>query len=151
LSSGISIIKVGANTDVEAIGRLHSVEDSIQAVRSAQTEGILAGGGAALIASSGHLLKSMGDLSEEEQLCFKIMSRACLKPFQQIMINANYSPDLMLQHVSGEHGIDAKTGWCVNLFDEGIVDAAKVTKLALSNAVSVATTILMCECAFIEE
>ena len=144
LASGVAVIKVGAATEVEMIEKKHRIDDALEAVRSAQEEGIVPGGGISL-------LKSVSDIeiqteNDEQALGVKIVIEAVEEPIRQMAINAGLSADIVVQQVRGtttfNHGMNFLTGDIVNLLEVGVIDPVKVTKCALQNAVSVASTII---------
>ena len=151
LASGIGIIRVGAPTEVEMIEKKHRLEDALEAVRSAQLEGIIPGGGVALVRAA-----SMTELNLDNQDQLngaQTILNAIKEPVRQIATNAGDSPDIALGIIEGAeegHGIDFATGNVVNMFDAGIVDPLKVTKTALQNATSAASTLLTSGHAIIE-
>jgi len=151
LASGIGIIRVGAPTEVEMIEKKHRLEDALEAVRSAQLEGIIPGGGVALIRAAS---KTEMTLDNQDQLNgAQTILNAVREPVRQIAINAGDSADVALNIIEAaddESGIDFSTGEIVNMFDSGIVDPLKVTRTALQNAVSAASTLLTSDHAIIE-
>jgi chaperonin GroEL len=140
LTGGVGIIHVGGNSDVEQKELYDRVDDSVCAVQSAMEDGIVAGGGLALYRIGEQLLnESYNDKVVE---CFV---NAIQAPFYQIIKNADLDSQFildMLRDTSGNEGLNVKTSEIGDMFDMGIVDPLKVTKTALKNAVSVATTIL---------
>jgi len=143
LASGVAVIRVGASTEIEMIEKKHRIEDALEAVRSAQQQGVIAGGGASLAKISSQV-KAVG-VSSEQDLGFKIVVDACTAPLNQMSINAGESPDLILQKVKGmglNYGYNFMTGDMENFFETGIIDPVKVTISAIQNAVSVASTLI---------
>ena len=143
LASGVAVIRVGAATEVEMLEKKHRIDDALEAVRSAQEEGIVAGGGTALIRATDGLF--VETTSEEQSLGAKIILEAIEEPLRQMAKNADKSPDLIVDKVrqaSIEKGYNFMTDELVNMLDNGIVDPAKVTRCALQNAVSVASTLI---------
>ena len=143
LASGVAVIRVGASTEIEMIEKKHRIEDALEAVRSAQQQGVIAGGGASLAKISSQV-KATG-VSTEQDLGFKIVVDACTAPLNQMSINAGESPDLILQKVKGmglNYGYNFMTGDMENFFETGIIDPVKVTISAIQNAVSVASTLI---------
>jgi len=143
LSSGVAIISVGGTTEVEMTERKHRIEDALEAVRSAQDDGIIGGGGIALLrASQGITI----DPTHDDQLhgC-AVVREACEEPFRQMAINAGESADILIKLVNES---DSDTGWdfrnnkLTNMFEGGIIDPVKVTKTALQNAASCASTLI---------
>ena len=152
LNSGVAIIKVGAPTEVEMIEKKHRIEDALEAVRSAQAEGIIPGGGSTLIRCRDFEIDAV---NEDENLGANIIKCSLEAPLRQIASNADQSSDLILHHLMAED--DTQIGWnfaegrIVNMIDSGIVDPAKVTRVALQNAASVASTLITTSNAIIEE
>ena len=144
LASGIAIIRVGAPTEVEAIEKKHRVEDALEAVNSAQEDGILPGGGVALIRAAASVEVEVEN--EEQQLGVDIIKRAVEAPLRQMAKNAGESPDLIVASVKGaednSYGWDFAHGQLVKMYEAGIIDPAKVTKTALLNAASVSSTLI---------
>ena len=145
LASGVSVIRVGAATEVEMIEKKHRIDDALEAVRSAQEEGIVAGGGTALLRCSRPLYESLGGLKDEQAIGAKIILEACEAPIRQMCLNAGESPDLIVRSIlesdKGE-GYNFMSSKIVNMLDSGIIDPVKVTRCALENAVSVASTLI---------
>lgn len=144
LSSGVAIIRVGASSEVEMIEKKHRIEDALEAVRSAQQEGIVPGGGMTLLRVSSAITPNF--TTEEQSAAFSIFKRALEAPFRTMAINAGLSPDVIrmkVEDAEGFEGINFSTGNRENLKKVGILDPAKVTRCALKNAVSVAGTLLL--------
>ena len=153
LNSGVAIIKVGAPTEVEMIEKKHRVEDALEAVRSAQAEGIVPGGGASLVHCQDFKIDAV---NEDESLGANIIRVSLEAPARQIAENADQSADLVLQSLrreseGPEFGWDFVAGEMKNMFEAGVVDPAKVTRVALQNAASVASTLITTSYAVIEE
>ena len=143
LASGIAVIKVGASTQVEMIEKKHRIDDALEAVRSAQEEGIVPGGGIALIRAITNL--SVATDSEEQDLGVKIVLRACEAPLRTMAINAGESEDIIIERVreeQGDKGYDFLNRCMVGMYERGIIDPKKVTRCALENAASAAGTLL---------
>jgi len=144
LSSGVAVIRVGAHTEVEMIEKKHRIEDALEAVRSAQLEGIVPGGGVALVRCA-QKLKKVKTENNMQSIGVEIVRDAVREPLRQMAINAGESPDVILASVEkqkGNKGYDFATGKIVDLVEAGILDPVKVTKTALQNAASVAGTLL---------
>jgi chaperonin GroEL len=146
LSSAVAIIRVGASSEVEMIEKKHRIEDALEAVRSAQQEGIVPGGGMTLLRISNSIAPNFP--TEEQSVALSVFKRALQAPFRTMATNAGISPDIaMLSVESGNidvwEGINFSNGQRTNLKVEGILDPAKVTRCALKNAVSVAGTLLL--------
>ncbi|MBN2861100.1 MAG: chaperonin GroEL [Sphaerochaetaceae bacterium] len=151
LAGGVAVINVGAATEVELKEKKHRVEDALSATRAAIEEGVIAGGGVALIQAVKALEeKNLSSLPEEEVVGYKIVRRALEEPIRQIAQNAGLDGSIIAEkakHEKPEFGFDAaKLEW-VNMFDAGIIDPVKVTRSALQNAASIASLILTTECA----
>ena len=143
LASGVAIIKVGAHTEIEMIEKRHRIDDALEAVRSAQEEGIVPGGGIALLRATTDLFVETDN--EEQSLGAQVVLRACLMPLKQMAINAGESPDIIIQNVmneTGDTGYDFLNRCMVSTYEKGIIDPCKVTKCALRNAASAAGTLL---------
>jgi chaperonin GroEL len=152
LASGVAVIKVGAATEVEMIEKKHRIEDALEAVKSAQQEGIVAGGGTALVRASTNLEIEVSN--EEQQLGVEIIKGAIQEPLKQMAANAGTSPDLTVSRIlsSEDHeGWNFATGDFVDLFESGILDPAKVTRCALQNAASAAGTLLTANYAIVQD
>lgn len=144
LTGGIGVIYVGGNTDLEQKELYDRVDDAVCAVRSALEEGILPGAGKALLDETATLLPTGSfHYSVEYSAAVKILSNAMMAPFQQILANAGLKPsDVYKEAMPVGHGYNLKTGQSGDLIKMGVIDPLKVTRSALQNAVSVATTIL---------
>lgn len=153
LASGVAIIKVGAATQVEMLEKKHRIEDALEAVRSAQMEGIVPGGGSILFRISQNL--SVEDLENSEQeLGFLIIKEALISPVRVMARNSGYNFEDLASKLSEtsdpKMGINFNSGDLVDLFDLGIIDPAKVTRCALQNAASVAGILITTDHAIIE-
>jgi chaperonin GroEL len=143
LASGVAVIKVGASTEVEMIEKRHRIDDALEAVRSAQEEGIIPGGGVALIRATTDLFVETDN--EEQSLGAQVVLQACEAPLRQMAINAGESPDIIVTNVKQEKtdtGYDFLNRMMVSTYEKGIIDPCKVTKCALANAASAAGTLL---------
>ena len=143
LASGVAVIRVGGTTEVEMTEKKHRIEDALEAVRSAQEEGIIAGGGCALLRASNTLVIT----AKERDIAIgaAIVQAACKEPIRQMALNANESPDLIINKIleSGEEkGWDFKNGKLTDMLVDGIIDPVKVTRVALQNAASCAGTLI---------
>jgi len=153
LASGIAIIKVGAATEIEMVEKKYRIEDALEAVKSAHEEGIVPGGGVALVRVSEKIRDKIISESEEQALGVNIVLDACREPIRQMAINAGLSPDLVLSKIekeSTEQGLDYTTGELVDMLDKGIIDPVKVTRSALQNASSVAGILITTNYAIVE-
>jgi chaperonin GroEL len=130
----------------------HRVEDALEAVNSAQQEGIIAGGSSALLRVSNKL--SVEAENATQQLGVDILKEAIREPFRQMVANAGLSPDIYLDkvenHKNNESGLNVATGEIVNMFTYGIIDPFKVVRCALQNAASAASTLLLTDYAIVE-
>ncbi|MBR5402202.1 MAG: chaperonin GroEL [Treponema sp.] len=150
LAGGVAVISVGANTETEMKEKKFRVEDTIAATRAALEEGIVSGGGMALIEAAKALADIPADLSEDEKVGYKIVRRALEEPIRQIAENAGLDGSVIAERAKNEKkgvGYDARLDKWVNMLEAGIIDPAKVTCSALKNAASVAGTLLTTECA----
>ncbi|UTY23546.1 chaperonin GroEL [Treponema denticola] len=150
LSGGVAVIKIGAVTEVEMKEKKHRVEDALSATRAAIEEGIVAGGGLAMIQAIAALEKAdMSSLTEDEKVGFKIVKRALEEPIRQIAENAGLDGAVIAEKAKEKKGIGfdaAKMEW-TDMVKAGIIDPAKVTRSALQNAASIASLLLTTECA----
>ena len=149
---GVAIVHVGGHTEVEMKEKKDHVDDALHATKAALQEGILPGGGIALLNAALHLTDLLGGVDEESQIGYDIVINAIERPFYKILLNAGFSND----HIgdleesikeSGDQwvGYNPRTEQIVNMFSEGIIDPTKVTRLSLENAASVAGTLLITE------
>lgn len=153
---GVAIVHVGGNSETEMKEKKDRVDDALQATKAAIEEGIVPGGGAALLYARGNILFADG----KDNIGARIVHQACGKPFEQILTNAGYS-STNAQMIgkyqlvdSGDDiwaGYNLKTEEVVNMKEAGIIDPAKVTRTALESAASVAGTILLTECVVVED
>ena len=152
LASGVAVIRVGASTEVEMIEKKHRVEDALEAVKSAQAEGILAGGGVALLRASAILATTEVE-NEEQQFGLEIVAASCAAPLRQMALNAGLSPDLIEAEVKKgpkNSGYNFRDFSVEDMLEVGIIDPAKVTRAALENAASAAGTLITTSHAIIE-
>ena len=150
LAGGVAVIKVGAATEVEMKEKKLRIEDALNATRAAVEEGIVAGGGTALVSVIPVVDKLIEELEGEEQLGAKIVRKALEEPLKQIAINAGLEGAVIIQNVINEEpkvGFDALNEKYVNMIEAGIVDPTKVTRSALQNAASIAGVFLTTEAA----
>ena len=143
LASGVAVIRVGGSTEVEMTEKKHRIEDALEAVKSAQEEGIVVGGGCALLRASSTVVVATKD--RDVALGAAIVQAACREPIRQMALNAGESPDLIINKVlesPQEKGWDFKNGRLTDMLSEGIVDPVKVTRVALQNAASCAGTLI---------
>ncbi len=152
LASGVAVIKVGGTTEVEMTERKHRIEDALEAVRSAQEEGVIPGGGTGLLRASQKITiidrdgtvnssQNMGD----QYAGIDVVRKACLAPIKQMAFNSGESADIIINEILNsdkEQGWNFKTSQMSNMIQNGIIDPVKVTKTALQNAASCAGTLL---------
>jgi chaperonin GroEL len=147
LSGGVAVIKVGASTEIEMKEKKARVEDALHATRAAVEEGVVAGGGVALIRAQKALANLTG-ANEDQAIGIKILSRSIEEPLRQIVANAGEDAAVVLADVKkgrGTYGYNAATGDYGDMLEMGILDPTKVTRLALQNAASVAGLLLTTE------
>ncbi len=147
LSGGVAVIKVGAATEIEMKEKKARVEDALHATRAAVEEGVVPGGGVALIRATKSLEKLEG-ANEDQTVGIRILARSIEEPLRQIVENAGEDAAVILNQVKagkGAYGYNAATGEYGDMLDFGILDPAKVTRLALQNAASVAGLLLTTE------
>ena len=147
LSGGVAVIKVGAATEIELKERKARVEDALSATRSAVEEGIVPGGGVALVRAQ-RALDNVGELPLDEKVGVDIIRRALEQPLKLIVENAGFEGAVVLNQVkqqADDYGYDAEVGEYGPMLEKGIVDPAKVTRSALQNAASVAAMVLTTE------
>jgi len=147
LAGGVAVIRIGAATESALKEKKDRAEDALAATRAAVEEGVVAGGGVALVRAR----KKVEDLKleGEEAIGAKIVLKAMLEPLAQIAVNAGHEGSVIVEEVvrgRGNMGLDASTGEFVDLVQAGIIDPAKVIRCALNNAVSAATMIITTEC-----
>ena len=148
LAGGVALIKVGAATEVEMKEKKARVEDALHATRAAVEEGIVAGGGVALIRAKQAIRDIKGD-NDEQNAGIRIVLRAMEEPLRQIVANAGDEPSVVVNNVAhgeGNFGYNAQTGEYGDLVEMGVLDPTKVTRTALQNAASVASLILTTDC-----
>ena len=148
LSDGVAIIRVGATTESELKEKKLRIEDALNATRAAVSEGIVIGGGAALVDAYVSLKDTLKSDIVDVQKGIKVVMDALLTPIEQIAENAGYNAEDIVekqQHVQPEFGFDAKYGKWVNMFEAGIIDPTKVTRSALLNAASISALFITTE------
>jgi chaperonin GroEL len=147
LAGGVAVIKSGAATEVELKERKHRIEDAVRNARAASEEGIVAGGGVALIQAANEALKSL-EAEDDEEIGINIVRIAVSAPLKQIAENAGLEGGVVADRVADMvpgHGLNAATGEYADLMAEGIADPVKVTRSALQNAASIAGMFLTTE------
>ena len=151
LAGGVAVVNVGAATEVELKEKKHRVEDALSATRAAIEEGVIPGGGVALVQAVNELSKKdLSALTEEEKVGYRIVIRALEEPIKQIAENAGVDGSIIADKCKNEKqgvGFDANAMKWVNMVESGIIDPVKVTRSALQNAASIASLILTTECA----
>jgi chaperonin GroEL len=152
LAGGVAVIKVGAATEVELKEKKHRIEDAVQTTKAAVEEGIVPGGGVALLTAQSALAKL--DLEGDEATGARLVSKSLEEPIKQIAENAGLEGGVVVERVrslSNGQGLDAATGEYADMFKVGIVDATKVTRSALQNAASIAALFLTTEAVVAEK
>ncbi len=148
LAGGVAVVQVGAATEVELKEKKHRIEDALSATRAAIEEGIVAGGGTALLRSRSAVADLLGSLEGDEATGARIIHAALEAPAKLIASNAGHEGAVVVQRVeaeSGSTGFNAATGEMVDLIDAGVIDPVKVTRAALQNAASIAGLLLTTE------
>jgi chaperonin GroEL len=153
LAGGVAVLYIGAASEVEMKEKKDRVDDALHATRAAVEEGIVPGGGVAYIRSIDALEGLTGE-NEDETTGIEIVKRAIQEPLRQIVFNAGKEGAVVVQKVSegtGSYGYNARTDVYEDLFEAGVIDPAKVTRIALENAASIAGMFLTTECVLVEE
>jgi chaperonin GroEL len=155
LSGGVAVIKVGAATEVELKEKKHRIEDAVSTTKAAIEEGVVPGGGVALLRAQSNILDLAAKLEGDEATGARIVARAVEEPLKQIAVNAGMEGGVVVERVRNmEHaadGLNADTGEYVDLFAAGVIDAAKVTRSALQNAASIAALFLTTEAVIVDK
>ena len=149
LAGGVAVIKVGAATEVELKEKKHRIEDAVSATRAAIEEGVVAGGGTALLRTRASVLAVVQSLEGDEATGARTVYEALVAPAKHIADNAGMEGSVVVQRVESEKGnigLNAATGEYVDLVAAGIIDPAKVTRAALQNAASIASLVMTTEC-----
>ena len=152
LAGGVAVLYIGAATEVEMKEKKDRVDDALAATRAAVEEGIVPGGGVALIRAIEKL--TIDSVNEDERLGVDIVKKALEAPLYQIVSNAGGNGDVVVHFVKegqAAHGYNARTNEYGDMIEMGIVDPTKVTRTAVENAVSIASMILMTECVIVDE
>src|SRR5205085_10778079 len=147
LSGGVALVKVGAATEIEMKEKKARVEDALHATRAAVEEGVVPGGGVALLRTQ-KVLEKLEAANEDQAVGIRILARAIEEPLRQIVDNAGEDAAVVLNRVregKGSFGYNAATGEFGDLIEQGILDPTKVARLALQNAASVAGLLLTTE------
>lgn len=153
LAGGVAVLYVGAPSEVEMKEKKDRVDDALSATRAAVTEGIVPGGGVAYMRCVAALENFHGD-NDDENTGIQIVKRAIEEPLRQIVANAGLEGAIIVQNVKdgkGDYGYNARTGKYENFFESGVIDPAKVTRVALENAASIAGMFLTTECVIAEK
>ncbi|MCJ7439050.1 MAG: chaperonin GroEL, partial [Acidimicrobiia bacterium] len=148
LSGGVAIIKVGAATEVELKEKKHRIEDAVQTTKAAVEEGVVAGGGVALLRAQAQVLDAAKALDGDEATGARMVARALEEPLKQIAVNAGLEGGVVVEKVRSlkdANGLNAATEEYEDLIKAGVIDAAKVTRSALQNAASIAALFLTTE------
>ena len=153
LAGGVAVIRVGAATEVELKERKDRVDDALHATRAAAEEGVVPGGGVALIRQIAEVEKFATTLQGDEALGARIVAKALRAPARWIAQNAGANGDLVVEHIlegKGNHGYNAATSQYQDLVEAGVIDPVKVVRMSLENAVSAAGLLLTSEAAVVE-
>jgi chaperonin GroEL len=155
LSGGVAVIKVGAATEVELKEKKHRIEDAVSTTKAAIEEGVVPGGGVALLRSQSRILEAAEKLSGDEQTGARMVAKAVEAPLNQIAVNAGLEGGVIVDKVRNlakpTEGLNAETGEYEDLLKAGVIDAAKVTRSALQNAASIAALFLTTECVIVDK
>jgi chaperonin GroEL len=155
LSGGVAVIKVGAATEVELKEKKHRIEDAVSTTKAAVEEGVVPGGGVALLRSQSRILDGAEKLDGDESTGAKIVARAVEEPLKQIAVNAGLEGGVVVEKVrslkNANEGFNAETGDYEDMFKAGITDATKVTSSALQNAASIAGLFLTTEAVIVDK
>jgi len=154
LSGGVAVIKVGAATEVELKEKKHRIEDAVSTTKAAIEEGVVPGGGVALLRAQTAIFEAADKLEGDESTGARIVGKAVEEPLKQIAVNAGLEGGVVIEKVKGlkgAHGLNAQTGAYDDLFTDGVIDAAKVTRSALQNAASIAGLFLTTEAVIVDK
>jgi chaperonin GroEL len=155
LSGGVAVIKVGAATEVELKEKKHRIEDAVSTTKAAIEEGVVPGGGVALLRAQKSILERAEKLEGDEATGARIVARAVEEPLKQIAVNAGLEGGVVVERVremkNPSEGLNAATNEYGDLFAEGVIDAAKVTRSALQNAASIAALFLTTEAVIVDK
>ena len=155
LSGGVAVIKVGAATEVELKEKKHRIEDAVSTTKAAIEEGVVPGGGVALLRAQQRVLDLAEKLEGDEATGARIVARAVEEPLKQIAVNAGLEGGVVVEKVrslsTASEGLNAATGIYEDLFKAGVIDAAKVTRSALQNAASIAALFLTTEAVIVDK
>ena len=155
LSGGVAVIKVGAATEVELKEKKHRIEDAVSTTKAAIEEGVVPGGGVALLRSQSRILEVAEKLSGDEATGARMVAKAVEAPLNQIAVNAGLEGGVIVDKVRNlakpNEGLNAATGDYEDLVKAGVIDAAKVTRSALQNAASIAALFLTTEAVVVDK
>ncbi len=154
LSGGVAVIKVGAATEVELKEKKHRIEDAVSTTKAAIEEGVVPGGGVALLRAQTAIFEAAEKLEADEATGARIVGKAVEEPLRQIAVNAGLEGGVVVEKVKGlkgAHGLNAATGDYDDLLKDGVIDAAKVTRSALQNAASIAGLFLTTEAVIVDK
>ncbi len=155
LSGGVAVIKVGAATEVELKEKKHRIEDAVSTTKAAVEEGVVPGGGVALLRAQTKLRDLAEKLDSDEATGARIVARSLEEPLKQIAVNAGLEGGVVVEKVRGlkkpSEGLNAATGEYEDLVKAGVIDAAKVTRSALQNAASIAALFLTTEAVIVDK
>jgi chaperonin GroEL len=155
LSGGVAVIKVGAATEVELKEKKHRIEDAVSTTKAAIEEGVVPGGGVALLRSQTRILEAADKLSGDEATGARLVAKAVEAPLTQIAVNAGLEGGVIVDKVRNlakpTEGLNAATGEYEDLIKAGVIDAAKVTRSALQNAASIAALFLTTEAVIVDK
>ncbi|HEV2427932.1 MAG TPA: chaperonin GroEL [Acidimicrobiales bacterium] len=155
LSGGVAVIKVGAATEVELKETKHRIEDAVSTTKAAIEEGVVPGGGVALLRSQSKILETADKLTGDEATGARLVAKAVEAPLNQIAVNAGLEGGVIVDKVrhlkKANEGLNAATGEYEDLMKAGVIDAAKVTRSALQNAASIAALFLTTEAVIVDK
>jgi chaperonin GroEL len=153
LAGGVAVLYVGAATEIEMKEKKDRVDDALAATRAAVEEGIVPGGGVALIRAIA-ALENLTGINEDEDTGIAIVKRAVEEPLRQIVVNSGLEGAVIVQKVkegTADFGYNARTEAYQNLYEAGVIDPTKVTRIAIENAASIASMLLTTECVIADE
>ena len=153
LSGGVAVLKIGASTEVEMKEKKARVEDALHATRAAVEEGIVPGGGVAYLRTI-HKLDNIKVDNDDQKIGIEIIKRAVEEPIRQIVTNAGLEASVIVNKIkenTGNYGFNAATEQYCDMFEEGVIDPTKVTRVALENASSVAGLMLTTEALIVDQ
>jgi chaperonin GroEL len=154
LAGGVAVIKVGAATEVELKEKKHRIEDAVSTTKAAVEEGVVPGGGVALLRAQAAILDRAEKLEGDEAIGARIVARAVEEPLKQISVNAGLEGGVVVERVRNlpvNEGLNAATGQYEDLFKAGVIDAVKVTRSALQNAASIVGLFLTTEAVIVDK